>query len=169
VDSLIRLVADYALYAVALGAGVSWLLTSRRNKVPYAAAAVIALVLVAIAVKGVGALWVDPRPFVVDHTTPLIAHNADNGFPSDHTALATAIAAVVFAWHRRTGAALLALAVLLGVARVVTQVHHVPDIVTGVALGLVAAALGTLAARRIPWQTMGWARSAAGVGRQPAA
>jgi undecaprenyl-diphosphatase len=169
VNALIRFVADYALFIVALGAVVSWLRTPRQEKVPYAAAVVIAVVLVAVAIRGLGALWVDPRPFVVDHTTPLIAHNADNGFPSDHTALATAIAAVVFAWHRRVGAALLVVALLLGASRVAAHVHHVPDIVAGIAIGLVAAAIGVLVARRIPWERMSWARSAAGLDRQPAA
>lgn len=168
-NALTRLVAEYALYAVALAALVAWLRTPRDQKVPFAAAAVIAMVLVGVAVKTAGALWVDPRPFVVDHTTPLIAHNADNGFPSDHTALATAIAAVVFAWHRRVGAALLVVAVLLGASRVAAHVHHVPDIVVGIAIGLVAAAIGVLVARRIPWERMSWARSAAGLDRQPAA
>jgi undecaprenyl-diphosphatase len=158
VNALTRLVAEYALYAVALAALVAWLRTPRDQKLPFAAAAVIAMVLVGVAVKTAGALWVDPRPFVVDHTTPLIAHNADNGFPSDHTALATAIAAVVFAWHRRVGAALLVVALLLGASRV-----------AGIAIGLVAAAIGVLVARRIPWERMSWARSAAGLDRQPAA
>jgi undecaprenyl-diphosphatase len=35
-----------------------------------------------------GAIYNDPRPFVVRHFHPLIAHIADNGFPSDHALLA---------------------------------------------------------------------------------
>ncbi len=164
-DSLIRLVADYALFAVALGALVCWLRTARPDRLPYAVEGVIAVALVAVAVKGLGALWVDPRPFVVDHTTPLIAHGADNGFPSDHTALATAVAAVTFAWHRRSGAVLLAVAVVLGAARVAAHVHHVPDILGGLVAGVLAALLATLVARRIPWGRLSpdhQARSVAG-------
>jgi undecaprenyl-diphosphatase len=168
VNALIRIVADYALFVVALGAVVSWLRTPRREKMPYAAAVVIAVVLVAVAVKGLGALWVDPRPFVIDHTTPLIAHGADNGFPSDHTALAGAVATVVYAWHRRTGTALLVIAVLLGTARVAAHVHHVPDILGGLAIGIAAGVIGTFVARRVPWQRLPWARSAAGTRDQPA-
>jgi undecaprenyl-diphosphatase len=153
-NALIRLVADYALFAVALGALVCWLRTPRQDRLPYAVAAVIAVALVAVAVKGLGALWVDPRPFVVDHTTPLIAHSPDNGFPSDHTALATAVAAVTLAWHRRSGVVLLAVAFALAVARVAAQVHHVPDILGGITAGLLAALIASLVARRIPWRRL---------------
>jgi undecaprenyl-diphosphatase len=110
------------------------------------------VLLVSVGVKVAGRLWTDPRPFVVDHIVPLISHPADNGFPSDHTALATAVAAVVLLWHRRAGAALLVLAVLIGTARVGAHVHHWPDIIAGFAIGVVCAALGGLAARwAVPW------------------
>jgi undecaprenyl-diphosphatase len=148
VNALIRLVADFALYAVALGAVVAWLRGPRTEKLPFALAAVIAAAAVGVLVKVAGLIWVDPRPFVVDHTVPLIAHNADNGFPSDHTALATGIALVVVWWHRRFGLALVALAVLLGAARVAAHVHHVPDILGGLAAGLLAAAAAVTLA---PW------------------
>lgn len=39
-------------------------------------------------------LYVDPRPFVVGHFTPLVPHAPDNGFPSDHTLLVSALAAI---------------------------------------------------------------------------
>jgi undecaprenyl-diphosphatase len=157
VNTLIRLVADYAIVIVALGALVAWLRAPRGVRVPYAVTAVLALVLVAVAIQGLAALWVDPRPFVVDHTTPLIAHGADNGFPSDHTALATVVAAVVFAWQRRAGVALLAVAVIVGASRVAAHVHHVPDILGGLAAGIVAAALAVLLVRLVPWQKLPWA------------
>lgn len=145
-DSAIRLVANFALYAVGLAAALAWLRAPRVDKAPFAVAGVVAAALVAVGVKLAGALWIDPRPFVVDHTAPLIAHPADNGFPSDHTALAAAVAAVVLLWHRRTGAALLVVAVLLGAARVAAHVHHWPDVLAGFAIGLVCAALGWLVA-----------------------
>jgi undecaprenyl-diphosphatase len=159
VDTAIRLVANYALYAVALGALLTWLRVPRPEKVPLAVAAVVAVLLVAVGVKVAGIVWTDPRPFVVDHTAPLIPHPADNGFPSDHTALATAVAAVVLLWHRRAGALLLALAVLLGAARVGAHVHHWPDIIAGFAIGIVCAALARLVAQ---WAVPRFSRARAG-------
>lgn len=151
VDTLIRLTATSALYAVALVAAVSWLRSPRETKGPYAVAGLVAAGLVGVLVKVAGAVWTDPRPFVVDHSTPLIAHSVDNGFPSDHTALAAAIAVVVLAWHRRTGVVLLLLAAGLGASRVLAGVHHVPDVAAGYAVGLLAAIAAVLLARALPW------------------
>ena len=151
VDTLIRLTATYALYAVALVAAVSWLRSPRQTKAPYAVAAVLAAGLVGVLVKVAGTAWTDPRPFVVDHTTPLIAHSVDNGFPSDHTALAAAIALVVLAWHRRTGVLLLLLAAVLGASRVLAGVHHVPDVAAGYAVGVLAGGVAVLVSRALPW------------------
>ena len=141
-DPLIVAVAQYALFAVALGAAVVWLRAPRAEKVPFAVAALVAMVAVAVAVKLGGTLWTDPRPFVVDGRPPLFPHPADNGFPSDHTALAVAVSAVVMLWSRRAGAVLLTTALLIGTARVLAHVHHVPDILAGAAIGIVCAGLG---------------------------
>ncbi len=146
---LVLVLAQFALYAVALVAGLAWLGVPRADKVTLAVAAVVAVLVVAVGVKGLGMVWTDPRPFVVDHHAPLFAHPADNGFPSDHTALATAVSAVVLLWRRRVGAVLLVVSVLIGAARVAAHVHHVPDILAGLALGVVAAALGALVARLV--------------------
>lgn len=149
--------ASYLLYAVAAGAVVVWLLSPRTQKLAFALAAVFAAAVVGILVKLMGAVWPDPRPFVVDHTTPAIAHSADNGFPSDHTALATAIALVVLTRNRLAGWVLLVIAVALGAARVAAQVHHVPDIVGGVAAGVLASLAGIwLACRLAPVLDRRW-------------
>lgn len=151
-DTAIRLVATFALYAVGLGALLVWLRAPRLDKPAFAVAGVVAAVAVAVGVKVAGMVWTDPRPFVVDHVVPLISHSSDNGFPSDHTALATAVAAVVLRWHRRTGVALLVLAALLGTARVAAHVHHWPDVAAGLTIGLACAAVGLLVARSVvPW------------------
>ena len=140
------LVAQDALYAVALAAVVVWLLAPRTGKVALAVQALAAVLAVGVLVKATGALHTDPRPFVVDPSVrPLFAHPADNGFPSDHTALAVAVAAVVAVHRRVVGAVLLVVALLIGASRVAAHVHHWQDIGAGVLVGLVAAALGVLA------------------------
>lgn len=145
-NSLIVVVAQYAIFAVALGAVVAWLLVSRRQKVVLAVQAVVAMLLVAVLVKVAATVHTDPRPFVVNPgLEPLFSHPADNGFPSDHTALATAIAALVTYYRRGIGVALLVLSVLIGAARVTAHVHHGQDIVAGLVIGAVAAAIPVLA------------------------
>ena len=89
--------------------------------------------------KLLGFVWYDPLPFVVDHTKPLFDHVADNGFPSDHMLIATALATAVFFYNRRLGVLLGILALLIGISRVLAGVHHIVDVVAAalVAIGVV--------------------------------
>jgi len=146
--TLIVAVAQYGIVLVGLGAAVAWWRRAGQDRVTMVVAGAVTLVLLFLGIKLAAHLWVDPRPFVVDHTKPMFAHPADNGFPSDHTALGVAIAGVVAFWKRRVGVVLLAVAVLVGVARVAAHVHHVPDILGGAGIGAVASVLGVLVARR---------------------
>ncbi|MDE2078938.1 MAG: phosphatase PAP2 family protein [Patescibacteria group bacterium] len=83
-------------------------------------------------------LYYDPRPFVVDHFTPLIQHIADNGFPSDDTLLVAALAAVGMYWNKWLGTILWALTILVAVARVYVGVHHPIDVLSSIAFALIA-------------------------------
>jgi undecaprenyl-diphosphatase len=86
-------------------------------------------------------LYYDPRPFVVGHFTPLIAHIADNGFPSDHTLFASTFAAVGMYWNKWLGLGLWAIAIVIGVARVYVGLHHVIDVAGSIAMALAAVSL----------------------------
>ena len=148
-NQLTVVVAQYALFAVAAAAAVVWLMASRSDKVGLAVEAVFAMVLVAVMVKVAGAIHVDPRPFVQNPAVkPLFPHPADNGFPSDHTALATAISVVVWQYRRGVAWAMLAISLLIGAARVAAHVHHTQDIVAALIIGFVAAAVALLLWRR---------------------
>jgi membrane-associated phospholipid phosphatase len=147
-DSVVSAVAQYAIYAIALAALVVWVLASRTEKIELAIRAVLSLLVVLVLIRTASALHTDPRPFVVDPSVkPLFPHSPDNGFPSDHTAVGVAVAVVVMTVRRWAGIGLLAVAVALGVARVLAHVHHVQDIVAAAVIGVVAAVVGLLAAR----------------------
>ncbi len=79
-----------------------------------------------------------PRPFVVEHITPLFPHVANNGFPSEHTLFATVIASVLFVYNKKVGTLLFLLAFCIGVARVLANVHHLIDIIGGIAIGVIS-------------------------------
>lgn len=81
----------------------------------------------------------NPRPFVVSHVKPLFAHAADNGFPSDHMLLTMTIASVVFVYNKKLGILLTVVAVCIGTARVLANVHHVEDIVGSAVIAIVAS------------------------------
>jgi membrane-associated phospholipid phosphatase len=83
----------------------------------------------------------DPRPFVRDGITPLINSATDNGFPSDHTLLASVIACLGWSVNRKLGAGLAVVAVIVGWGRVAAGVHHIQDVVGAMLITLVGYGL----------------------------
>jgi undecaprenyl-diphosphatase len=146
-NTLIAWTANYLLWIMLAGAGAVWLFREdREGRIRLAAAAIVGLVLTLGLIVVAAHLHDDPRPFVVNpNLHPLISHSADNGFPSDHAAAGGLVAALVWFRHRRLGALFGAAAVLLAAARVAAHVHHVQDVVAGLALGAIAAAVATMA------------------------
>jgi membrane-associated phospholipid phosphatase len=144
-NALIAFVAQYLLFLILAVGAVVWLCLPRPDKVGMAAQAIVALIIVVVLIKMAAAIHTDPRPFVLDPSIkPLFAHGADNGFPSDHTAVATTIALLVMLYRRWLGAGLLAASILLGAARVAANVHHGQDIVAAMLIAVVAVGIAHL-------------------------
>ncbi len=126
----------------------------------------------------VGRLAGEPRPFVTHPSlVPLVAHVADDSFPSDHATVASALVTMlvvyaVYLWRRRTSevadptagarvhGALAALATLLavlgivcvlfiGYARVYVGVHYPGDIIGGILCGLISGLIAAWVRRLI--------------------
>lgn len=108
-----------------------------------ATATVLAFVLAKLATHLVSS----PRPFIADGVKPLFDSARDNGFPSDHTLMAGLIAFTTLVYSRRLGLIALALAVLVGLARVAAGVHHGIDIVGGLLISGLSVYLVQLAGR----------------------
>jgi membrane-associated phospholipid phosphatase len=141
-NSLIVAVAQYLLFLILASAAVIWLTLPRPDKVALAVQAVVALAVAVVLVKLAGAVHTDPRPFVVDPSIrPLFAHPADNGFPSDHTALAATVALLVMTYRKVLGAVLLAASLMLGASRMAAHVHHGQDIVAALLIALLAVGI----------------------------
>jgi membrane-associated phospholipid phosphatase len=141
VDSLIVFVAKYFVFVSIAVVGLFWLTVTRRDKVSLGLRLIIGGV-VALALAKVGAhFYYDTRPFVRDHIKPLIAHANDNGFPSDHTLLASFLGFTVLAYSRSMGLLLLAMAALIGGARVASHIHSPIDIVGSFVIAGIAAVL----------------------------
>ena len=99
--------------------------------------AFLALPLSYVVAKLASHFYYDARPFVEGHFVPLISHIPDNGFPSDHTLLSAAVAAVIFFFHRTLGALFLVLAFLVGVARVAAGIHHMTDVIGSMIIAVI--------------------------------
>lgn len=76
-----------------------------------------------------GQLYFDPRPFVVGHFKPLIEHDTENGFPSDHVLLVSTVAAVVTVFNKKISLLLWFFTIVIAIARVYVGVHHIIDVV----------------------------------------
>lgn len=81
-----------------------------------------------------GKLYYNPRPFVSDGVMPLIKHNAVNGFPSDHTILCGALAALIGPFYPRLSLWMWVVTIFVGLSRVYVGVHHIVDIIASVAI-----------------------------------
>ena len=97
------------------------------------------------------ALYYNARPFVVDGVAPLVAHAAENGFPSNHMLLAAMVAALVCVYNRPLGCVLGAIALCIGTARVLAGVHHTLDIVGSVVIAAAVVIGVYVSIRRAPW------------------
>lgn len=134
VDSVAILGANY-LYIVLLAAALVWYLMqpleAKLEMIAWGAVALPAMYLLLIIA---GIVYFDPRPFDAGHFTPLIPHEPDNGFPSDHTMLCSTTSSIVFFYNRKMSAALWGLTALVGASRVWTGLHHTTDIIASIVI-----------------------------------
>lgn len=104
----------------------------------------LASVAVALGLSYVcGALWPHPRPFVIGLGHVFFAHKPTSSFPSNHTIIIAAFAFALILDRRwaRWGWLALAGALLVGTSRVYLGVHFPLDIVGGLLLAPLAAAI----------------------------
>jgi undecaprenyl-diphosphatase len=139
-DTVAVFIAQYLYLFVLLIGAIFFFLQPRKIQKSMIVCGVIIAPLAYIVSRIAGLLYFDPRPFVVGHFIPLIAHAPDNGFPSDHVLLTGAIAMVIWFYNKKLSVVLLAIALLIGWARVYSGIHHVADIAGSVAIVLAAGA-----------------------------
>ena len=129
-NEVTKLVAKYAIIVpVLIVLYVFIRMKDNHSRINFAillcAGGLLSLVLAKIS----GHLIYDPRPFVVGHFTPLIPHTNDNGFPSDHTLLASFLGFALLPYAKKLGLLTLAIAACIGLARIAAGIHHLQDII----------------------------------------
>ncbi|MDB5170536.1 MAG: phosphatase family protein [Candidatus Saccharibacteria bacterium] len=138
---ILTLIAKYLFVVVGLVALAYWLTLPKKLKIRVAVFGVVTA-LVAYALTKIGAaLFYDTRPFVADHVTPLYAHGADNGFPSDHTVLTAFVAVTIYSVSKKLGLVLMSMALLIGLSRVIGHIHRPIDILGSLAFALTGGAV----------------------------
>lgn len=142
-NAIIIFGAKYLVYILIALAVLCFFIIGKNRRREMLIFAAITLPLAYVLAKLSSLLYYDPRPFVVGPPAggfvPLIPHVADNGFPSDHMLLASAVAAVIFRFEKKWGILLFVLACAVGISRVLAGVHHFVDILGGVIAAIFAA------------------------------
>lgn len=126
--------AKYLYMVIVIIAGLVFLTFPLTEKKRIVILAAVSFPLVYLLAKVGSHFYFDPRPFVVGHFTPLVAHSADNGFPSDHVLLTSAIATLFYPFSKKTSYWLFALAGIVAVSRVYVGVHHTVDVLGSFAI-----------------------------------
>ncbi|TAN61061.1 phosphatase PAP2 family protein [bacterium] len=128
--------AQYAIFIFGL-VMVYLLRKDRKLFIKASLSALITVVIVALVKK----ICFFPRPFAQEEARLLISHIADSTFPSKHTAVAFSLAFGIFLEKKHLGIWLLALALLIGLSRIVTGVHYPADILAGILIGICVSLL----------------------------
>lgn len=147
-NPLIIFAAKY-LYLLVIFIAVLFLVkekTRRKNILIFSA---VILPLVYIIAQIAGKIYYDPRPFVVEHFTPLITHAANNGFPSDHSLISFAFASIIFLFNKKLGIILFALSFLVGISRVYVGIHYPIDVLGSFIISIFVTAI---CAKIVSWK-----------------
>ena len=147
-DHVMRFAAVYLIYlSFSIGGALAvHALTRHRIRPVVSLAATLALAF------GMSQILVranhERRPFQDHPVHQLIPHAAGVSMPSDHATAAFAIAFGILVFlSRRAGLALLAVALLIGVARVWCGVHYPGDILAAAAIAAVATLIAYVVTR----------------------
>ena len=140
-DNLAIFGAKYLYLFVILVALIYFLRQPRNKQKEIFIFTIISLPVIYLVAILIGALYFDPRPFVVGHVAPLIPHAPDNGFPSDHTLISAAFAAVIYPYNKKISWLLWILTLTVGLSRVYVKVHHPIDVIGSMVIAMVTSYL----------------------------
>lgn len=142
IDVLIVFVAKFLPYLVALGL-LAWVFSRAEWKLRwflFAEGAMGVILARGIVTEAVRFFYRNPRPFEVLNLPPLISESSSS-FPSAHAAFFFALATTGFYHSRRLGWWIFGLAAAIGLGRVIAGVHWPLDILSGMGIGILSAAI----------------------------
>jgi len=136
---IITFLASYLIWVLFAGLLYLWIIDGRVKKEVALHAFFAAIIALGIA-EILKIIFHTTRPFVLEGLTPLTLTIPNTGaFPSTHTAVAFALSISVWRHNKKIGWLFLAVALTIGLARVLALVHWPIDIAGGIAVGLFVA------------------------------
>jgi undecaprenyl-diphosphatase len=147
-NALAAFAGKYLIFILALAAIIIALLSERTVRNSIIRLALLAFPTALLMAWVAGLLYYHTRPFVVEGVQPLISHQPDNGFPSDHTLLAMVSSGVLFVHNRKAGLLLGILGILIGIARVIAKLHYPIDILGGIGIAIASVGISWMILRK---------------------
>jgi undecaprenyl-diphosphatase len=149
-DDVMIFAAKYLIFLVFVAFVVAAGRAYRMRGLPTLVGPGVTLILAFVFGLAAAALHPQTRPFQSHPAHLLIKHAPGQSFPSDHATAAFALALATLAFlSRPVGAALLAAAAVIGLARVYCGVHYPGDILGALLVSLLALPLAWLAHNQV--------------------
>ena len=140
-EILITFFASFLIWFMFGGLFVLWVIDGKikREQVIHA---LVAFSLAWIISDIIKKIFPTLRPFEVTGSIPLtIIARGDGSFPSGHTASSFALATTIFLHNRRVGIGFLVAAGIVGIGRILSNVHYPVDIAGGAIIGIIISLL----------------------------
>jgi undecaprenyl-diphosphatase len=137
----VTFLASFLIWFMVAGIVYLWITNEKvkvRNVIQIFLATLIAFIITELIKRAFPTL----RPFEVNGRVPLtLTIPTDSSFPSEHASLAFALATGIRKFGKKTFFLYLALALLVGVGRLLSNVHYFPDIIVGAIIGIISVLL----------------------------
>lgn len=140
VDTLIVFLGTYLIFVMIVATAVYGFSSPKVRWLEYGASILGALALGYILARVGGLFFYHEQPYHVLDYTPLIAHEIDNAFPSDHAVVAGVLAGIASLYNRGFGLLMWLLALGVAAGRMLAGIHYPADVIAGLILGGVCAA-----------------------------
>lgn len=138
---LVTFFASFLIYILFFGLFILWIIDGRIKK-EQVIHALFAIIITWIISELIKSFFPTIRPFLLNGQNPLtITAPSDGAFPSSHTAQSFALAVTIFMHDKKYGSLYLICAILIGVTRVMANVHYPIDIFGGAFLGTLIAVI----------------------------
>ncbi len=138
-DLVIEFIASFLIFGMYAGIILLWFIDGKIKK-EQALHALLASAVSWVAASMLKDLFNTPRPFLLNNLpTDVFMVPVDGAFPSAHAATSFAMATTIWLHDKKWGLAFLLMALAIGIARVVGNVHYPIDILGGAILGSAVA------------------------------
>lgn len=138
-DLLIQFFASFFLWMLFAGVLILWIKEKKTdiNFIISLAFSSTAAWLITVMIKN---LFPTIRPFYIEGIDPLtLTIPTDAAYPSTHTAVAFAVALTILLKYKKTGLVYILGAVIIGIARILADVHTILDVFGGILIGIASA------------------------------